>query len=82
MLRLAADTVPDAVYALAVTLENSAAGQPSPRPILLEARSGDGARERLLPVEEMVVPGGIRSPFIIAGFTNKTIAQVSARDSS
>lgn len=59
-------------------LENSDVGQPSPQPIQLEAWSGGESYQRLLPVEDMIVPGGILSPFVIAGFTNKTIAQVLA----
>lgn len=79
MLRLAANTIPDKVYTFAIALQNSALGQPSPWPIVLEARqggAGGGAGQRLLPVEEMSVPGGILSPLVIAGFSNKTISQV------
>jgi len=78
VLRLAANTIPDKVYTFAIALQNSALGQPSPWPIVLEARqggAGGGAGQRLLPVEEMSVPGGILSPLVIAGFSNKTISQ-------
>ena len=79
VLTLAADTESYKIYTIRINLENPPSGQPSPSPVLLYARSGGGQKQELLPVEVMDVPGDQYSPFVIAGFKDKSIAQSSTQ---
>jgi len=81
VLTLAADTESYKIYTIRINLENPPSGQPSPSPVLLYARSrgGGGQEQDLLPVEVMDVPGDQYSPFVIAGFKDKSIAQSSTQ---
>ena len=76
MLRLVADTNASKAYQIDIVLQNGVTGQPSPSPVMLQARSPNGAE--LLPAQALDVPGGIFSPLAIAGWMNATVAQSSS----
>jgi hypothetical protein len=73
---LTADSDANGIYTLHFALENPASGQLSPSPILLQTQ--DALGKEVIPRTDMLTPGGIHSPLVIAGFTEKTIWQSSS----